>query len=135
MGDRTLLSMLRCIRVMATETAETAWLSLLTFQLGTKESEVALPLVFLFSRCLPQRAAHSSRCFIYSGRRPGTTHSMVQVAAISRTQVRLFPPVPATGRPGDTSSYAVPPLSPGLCGSDRWMTSEPNLQGRCVCLL
>lgn len=59
MGDRTLLSMLRCIRVMATETAETARLSLLTFQLGTKESEVALPLVFLFlGACLRGQHIH-----------------------------------------------------------------------------
>lgn len=62
MGDGTLLRMLRCIRVTATETAQTAGLSLLTFQLGTKESEVALPLVFLFlGACLRGQHIHLLR--------------------------------------------------------------------------
>lgn len=84
MGDGTLLSMLRYIRVTATETAQIARLSFVAFQLGTKEFEVALSWC-LSSKVPPQRAAHPSRCFICSGRGPGTTHAMVQVVIISRT--------------------------------------------------
>lgn len=71
MGDGTLLGMLRCIRVTATETAQIAQLSFVTFQLGTKEFEVALTLLFV---CIGAAPEGSSSIKMFYLLRKGTWH-------------------------------------------------------------